>query len=137
LPVHTEDLDAEAKEAIEIQVLDLLSLALTRTMGAQAPTKSLARSVVRMSLMSAIEARLHDPRLDPAAVAATAGVSLRYANAALADDGTSILRSIQDRRLARCRSALADPAQSHRRIGEIASSWGFTDMTHFGRKFKS
>ncbi len=136
LPAYAEGLPSEARETIEIQVLDLVSLALRRTMGTQTPPESLARSVVRMSVISAIEARLHDPRLDPASVAAAAGISLRYANCALADIGTSILRSIQERRLARCRSALADPAQAHRRISEIAYSWGFNDMTHFGRKFK-
>jgi AraC family transcriptional activator of tynA and feaB len=69
-------------------------------------------------------------------VAAAAGVSLRYANAALADENTSISRVIQERRLARCKKALEDPAQAHRTVSDIAYSWGFSDMTHFGRKFR-
>jgi AraC-like DNA-binding protein len=46
-------------------------------------------------------------------------------------------RLIQVRRFARCRQALGDPAQMHRSVSEIAYGWGFSDMTHFGRRFKS
>jgi AraC family transcriptional regulator, positive regulator of tynA and feaB len=54
----------------------------------------------------------------------------------LAQEGTSIRRLILERRLARCRTALEDPMQAHRSISEIAYGWGFSDMTHFGRKFR-
>ncbi len=36
-----------------------------------------------------------------------------------------IMRLIQARRLARCRSALEDPSDTHRTISEIAYGWGF------------
>ena len=75
--------------------------------------------------------------LDAAGVASAAGVSIRYANAALADEGTSIMRLVQTRRLARCRMAFDDPTQEQRSVSEIAGSWGFSDMTHFGRSFKA
>jgi AraC-like DNA-binding protein len=88
-------------------------------------------------LKSVIEARLYDPGLKPAAVAAAAGISSRYANALLARHGTSLERLIQQRRLERCRDALDDPAQVHRTIGEIAFGWGFADLSHFGRRFKT
>jgi AraC-like DNA-binding protein len=87
-------------------------------------------------LNAAIEGRLTDPALDAGTVAA-AGVSVRYANAVLADESTSIVRLIQTRRLARCRKALEDPLQNHRTVSDIAWGWGFSDMTHFGRKFRA
>ena len=34
------------------------------------------------------------------------------------------------------RKALEDPLQAHRSVSEIAYGWGFSDMTHFGRRFK-
>jgi AraC-like DNA-binding protein len=37
----------------------------------------------------------------------------------------------------RCQKAFDDPSQTHRTISEIAYGWGFSDMTHFGRKFKA
>jgi AraC family transcriptional regulator, positive regulator of tynA and feaB len=86
---------------------------------------------------AAIERRLSDPALDPAIVAAAAGISVRYANAVLAQQGTSLARLIQTRRLERCRKALGDLTQAHRSISDIAYFWGFSDMTHFGRRFRS
>ena len=59
------------------------------------------------------------------------------ANAVLAEESLSISRLIQARRLARCRSALDDPLQTHRTVSEIAYGWGFSDMTHFGRVFRA
>jgi AraC-like DNA-binding protein len=64
------------------------------------------------------------------------GVSVRYANGVLAEHDTSICRLIRARRLARCRYALEDPNQTHRTVSEIAYGWGFSDMTHFGRRLK-
>ncbi|MBZ9851796.1 helix-turn-helix domain-containing protein [Mesorhizobium sp. CA14] len=101
------------------------------------PRLSSARSLVLVNVRVAVEARLSDPSLDAAAVAAAAGVSVRYANSVLAEDGTSITRLIWSRRLERCRRALEDPKQVHRRLSEIAYSWGFSDMTHFGRSFRA
>ena len=33
--------------------------------------------------------------------------------------------------------ALADARQAHRSVGEIAYAWGFSDQSHFTRRFKS
>jgi AraC-like DNA-binding protein len=79
---------------------------------------------------------LSDPNLDVKTIADAAGVSVRYANALLALEDTSLRRLIQTRRLKRCQKALEDPLQSRRTVSEIAYSWGFSDMTHFGRVFK-
>jgi AraC-like DNA-binding protein len=90
-----------------------------------------------LNVRAAIESRLSDPALDAATVAKAAGVSVRYANALLAEENTSIMRLTWARRLARCRQALEDPLQNHRTLSEIAYGWGFSDMTHFGRSFKA
>ena len=126
-----------AEEMVREQVLDFVALSVGTAMGKERARVSSARAVVLMKVRSAIEARLSDPSLDARSVAQAAGVSLRYANAALADEGLSIGRLIQTRRLFRCRRALEDPSQMHRTVSEIAYGWGFSDMTHFGRKFRA
>ena len=136
LPTHVENLGASAGIVAE-QTLDLLGLALAKAAGTSRPQVSSPRFVVLMQLRSAIDKRLTDPTLNPAVVAAAAGVSVRYANAVLADEHTSIARLIQTQRLERCRQALSDPMQVYRTVAEIAYGWGFSDMTHFGRRFKS
>lgn len=137
LPAQAGSLSSAAEDMVEVHLLDLLALALGKVAEGQVSIGSSARSLVRMKLHDAIEARLADPRLDASVVATAAGVSSRYANAVLADENTTLGRLIQTRRLERCRQALADPAQKHRSVSEIAYGWGFSDMTHFGRRFKA
>jgi len=98
---------------------------------------SSVRTASILKLRAVIESLLSNSALDAATVAAAAGISVRYANALLQEDDTSIMRLIQARRLARCRAALEDPLQNRRTVSEIAYGWGFSDMTHFGRIFKA
>jgi AraC-like DNA-binding protein len=136
LPMHTGRLVSSAPTVAE-QTLDLMALALAQARGTTTTDVSGARFVVLMRLRAAIERRLSDPELDPATVAAAAGVSVRYANAVLAEEGTSLARLIRHSRLERCRLALGDPGHQHRSIQDIAYHWGFADMTHFGRAFRA
>jgi AraC-like DNA-binding protein len=137
LPVYSEGLDLPTEEIVADQVLDLVAVSLANTMQGEKARVSSARSLIIMKLRAAIEARLTDPTLDIKTVAAAAGVSVRYANAVLAEQNTSIMRLVMTRRLVRCRRALEDPSQAHRTVSEIAYGWGFSDMTHFGRKFRA
>lgn len=136
LPSHI-DLAGSAGGLVEAHLLDLIALAFGRSASETTPRRSSARSLVRLRLHAEVDARVADPALRPGAVADAAGVSVRYANAVLADEETSLAQLIQARRLARCRQALEDPAQAHRTVSEIAYGWGFSDMTHFGRRFKA
>ena len=138
LPSHAGRMRPAIEQIIRDQVLDLVAASLTKmVIGTDRARFSSALSVVLMNVRAAIEMRLSDAALDTATVAAAAGISVRYANAVLAREGTSIMRLIQTRRLERCRLALEDPLQSHRTLSEIAYGWGFSDMTHFSRRFKA
>jgi AraC family transcriptional activator of tynA and feaB len=97
---------------------------------------SSAGAAALLNLQAAIESRLFDPALTPSCAAAAGGISVRHANALLAQEGTSLERHILERRLQRCRTALEDPAQSHRTIAEIAFAWGFSSASHFSHRFK-
>jgi AraC-like DNA-binding protein len=136
LPAHSGRLGT-AEEVVQNQVLDLIAISLSKAIQGARPRVSSARMVARMNVRAAVEVKLTEPTLDATTVAAAAGVSVRYANAVLAEENTSIVRLIQARRLERCRRALEDPAHAHRTISEIAYGWGFSDMTHFGRRFKA
>lgn len=137
LAAHGSSNGSALGQMMESQVLDCVAMSLGKAGAARTPRMSTARSLVRMKVRAAIEARLADPTLDVDAVAANAGVSRRYAAAVAAEDGTSIMQMILSRRLERCRRALEDPTQAGRTISDIAYGWGFADMTHFGRRFKA
>ena len=127
LPHHTDNLSSAAEALLEPHLLDLVTLSVGRMWGQDGSRTSPSRSLVRVKLRAVIEARLADRALDAGLVASAAGVSVRYANAVLADENTSIVQLIQ---------ALEDPLQGGRTVSEIAYGWGFSDMTHFGRRFK-
>jgi AraC family transcriptional regulator, positive regulator of tynA and feaB len=130
-------LQPAAKSQIAEHVLDLAALALTTQTTNDIPALSSGRAVALLNLRMAIEKRLTDPKLDPTAAAGAAGISVRYANHLLSQQGTSLERFIMTRRLERCRAALEDHQQNHRTIGEIAYAWGFGDLSHFNRRFKA
>jgi AraC family transcriptional activator of tynA and feaB len=137
MPEHIVALQPGAKLQLAEHLLDLTALALagnTDRKGAATPS---GRSLALMRVRMAVESRLSDPRLDPEAVASAAGVSVRYANGLLSKQGLSLERLIVSRRLERCRRALEDPTQRQRTISEIAYAWGFSDLSHFVRRFKA
>jgi AraC family transcriptional activator of tynA and feaB len=135
LAARTDTLEAPVQARLAEQALDLIALALTASDGA--PKLSSPRASALLRLKMGINARLSDPSLKPADAAAAAGISVRYANDLLAEENLSVERYILRRRLERCRGALEDPLQAHRMIGEIAFSWGFSDHSHFNRRFRS
>lgn len=117
------------------QLLDLSALAFAKEREG-GPALSSPRAVALLRLKATIERLMIEHTLKPDRIAAETGISVRYANTLLAEEGSSIERYVNERRLERCRAALDDPAQDHRNIGEIAFKWGFSDLSHFGRRFK-
>jgi AraC-like DNA-binding protein len=136
LPAHAETLDDTSGLKVAEQLMDLAALTLNANRENLA-TLSSPRTVALLRLKSTIERLLIEPGLKPERIAAEAGISVRYANDLLAEENWSIERYLNERRLERCRNALEDAAQSHRSIGEIAFKWGFSDLSHFGRRFKA
>ena len=137
IPEHIDALPEAAKLQIAEHVLDLAALALSMNSSEGTPSLSSRREVALLRLRIAVEHRLTDSALSPSTAAAAAGISVRYANDLLSQHGTSLGRLILSRRLERCRRALEDPQQSHRTISEIIYAWGFSDLSHFSRRFKA
>jgi AraC family transcriptional regulator, positive regulator of tynA and feaB len=137
LPARVGVLTGSEASLVAEQALDLIALALSSEASKCGVTLSAPRAASLLRLKSVIERRLRDPELKPSTVAREAGIGVRYANALLLQEDFSIERYILHRRLERCRRALADPAQAHRMIGEIAFAWGFSDLSHFSRRFRA
>lgn len=87
-------------------------------------------------LLECIEAQLADPLLSPAHLAAQLGWSRRklYRVGEALPDG--INGTICSRRLEMIFRDLRDPALRHLRIGDIAGTWCFPDLSHFSRAFR-
>jgi AraC family transcriptional regulator, positive regulator of tynA and feaB len=133
---RADAIDESIAPKLAQQALDLVALAFETAVGGAVQLSS-TRTTTLLRLKSIIEARLSDPSLKPAMVAEAAGISVRYANALLAHEGTSLERFIMLRRLQNCRLALEDTAQLARTVGDIAYSCGFADLSHFTRRYKA
>jgi AraC-like DNA-binding protein len=137
VPVEAENLTDTAMDMIRDHAMDLVAASLAKLTDGEVPRVSSSHALTLTRLRAAVEARLGDPSVDAESIATAAGVSVRYANEVLAEHGASLMRLVKTRRLERCRRALEDPLQAHRTISDIAYSWGFSDMTHFGRVFRA
>jgi len=137
LSERLDAIDGAAASKLVEQALDLVALAASVELGQTGTRVSSVRSTALFRLKSVIEAHLCEPSLRPAVAAARAGISVRYANALLSREGSSVERYVLNRRLERCREALEDTTQAYRMIGEIAFSWGFSDLSHFARRFRA
>jgi AraC family transcriptional regulator, positive regulator of tynA and feaB len=84
-----------------------------------------------------IRRHLHDPTLNPLAVAEHAKLSTRQLARVFAHQGTTIDRTIWSERLTAARRDLIDPRLRECSITEIAFSWAFSDAAHFSRRFSA
>jgi AraC-like DNA-binding protein len=91
----------------------------------------------REQVRAVARARLRDPGLTVAAIAAELHTSVSTLHRAFAGEPTSIAEWIWAQRLDAVRADLCDPAVAHRTIGDLAFSWGFVDASHFSRAFKT
>lgn len=136
LPAQLSLLSDTAQSQISHQLIDLMALALTESDG-NATARSSGRLISLLRLKAVVDANLTNTNVTCEELAAAAGISVRYANQLLESEETSLQRLLFSRRIAKCQEALADPAQMPRLISDIAYSWGFGDVSHFGRLFKS
>ncbi|WP_341770861.1 helix-turn-helix domain-containing protein [Actinocrispum wychmicini] len=84
-----------------------------------------------------IERNLADRTLAPDTIAAAHYISTRHLHHLFQQQGVTVVGSIRQRRLERCRRDLADPRLAGRPIHAIAARWAFADKAHFSRLFRA
>jgi AraC-like DNA-binding protein len=95
------------------------------------------RDVQLERVRSYIDEHLAEPDLTPSKIAAANRISVRYLHWLFESIGTSVTQHVIHERLERCRRDLGNPLMKSRKISDVAFSWGFSDVTHFNRRFKS
>jgi AraC-like DNA-binding protein len=119
-------------------MLDLLSVALATHLDRDGTLPADGRQRTLLAgIYGYIEEHLGDPELSPATVAAANHVSVRYLHRLFETQEATVAAWIRRRRLDRCRRDLADPTMRTVPISTIATRWGLTDATHFGRQFRA
>ena len=83
-----------------------------------------------------IDNRLANFELTPEMIASELGTSKRTLHRIFSQRGMSIGRYILDRRLDKCASEFEE-GDDIQKISSVAFAWGFNDVSHFSRAFKS
>jgi AraC-like DNA-binding protein len=94
-----------------------------------------ARAALLSQVRRHIEDNLDDPGLCASSIASAHSISVRTLHLLFADTGTTVSRSIRQRRLDVCHRELSRARQGQT-VTDVAFRWGFTDTAHFSRLFK-
>jgi len=127
--VNNSQLASGEAQAVLDAILALLRPVLTASTPVDTPPPALMTKA-----KAVIERHLADESLSPDRIAAAVGTSVRNLHRLFAHCDTSVGRYLLERRLNRCAEAIL---QSEVKITHIALSWGFKDLSHFSRAFKS
>jgi AraC-like DNA-binding protein len=130
--------NAATLHAAGAHVLDLVALALGAAGEAgHAASAGGLRAARALAVRQSVSARLRNPKLSPADIAKANGVSERYLRLLFAEMGTSFSEFLNAQRLELALRLLASPLHRNRRIAEIAFEAGFSDLSHFNRRFRA
>jgi AraC-like DNA-binding protein len=80
---------------------------------------------------------LTDPGLTPERIAAAHNVSVRQLYKVCAEVGVGLEQWVIEQRLEAARAELSSPAGRHRAIAAVARGCGFSDPSHFARRFRA
>lgn len=117
-------------------LIELVAISLSRQGRAGTAEAESLTDATLLVLKRAIHRRLREPGLAVSDVADAVGISERYVHKLLARSGCSFTDYVIDHRLDGSARDLRDPAMTDLAIGAIAFDWGFSDLSHFTRRFK-
>lgn len=124
-----------AAQGVGEAITQLVHLALLDLAGIQ--TAQSQREALRERIKQHVGAHLGDPALSVDGIALALGCSRRQLYNAFAEESDGVAGYILRRRLEACRKTLADRASDARSLTDIAFSFGFSNMAHFSRVFRS
>lgn len=128
LNTDSHDEFALSHEAVAEQIAALLALAMGRD--------SEARTTLLEGLMCTLRSRLHEADLSAVTVAHQHRISKRTLYYAFAAANTTFIGELMRLRLERAQEILSDARFADWPVAEVAARCGFTDPSHFARRFR-
>jgi AraC-like DNA-binding protein len=137
LAADIDTLAPESAAAVAESVTQILIAGLSALPAARQQPVSQLTAYHREQIKACARARLCDPALTVAGIAAQLHLSTSTLHRAWAGEACSIAEWLWAQRLDAARRDLCDPSFSARSVSEIAFSWGFNDAAHFSRAFRA
>ncbi len=91
----------------------------------------------RQRISRFVRDNLWDSNMDANAIARGVNLSPRHVYALFSEDDQPLMKSVWKERLYLCWRDLAEPRLQAKTVGEIAFTWGFSNVSHFSRAFKA
>ncbi|MDT3396625.1 helix-turn-helix transcriptional regulator [Streptomyces sp. B1866] len=95
------------------------------------------RLTLTLRIQDYVRRRLHDPALDPRAIAAAHHISVSYLHRLFREQGLTVASWTRDERLEHARRDLADPGQVSVPVHRVAARWGLVHPAAFSRAFRA
>ncbi|WP_326575709.1 helix-turn-helix domain-containing protein [Streptomyces sp. NBC_00481] len=124
-------------EMLARNAVNLLATLATEQLGRTGTDTPGGRSPLVARVLRFIDEHLADADLSPEVIAGAHHISVRYLHKLFQDEGTTVGRWIQRRRLEECRRDLVLGVRNRRTIASVAGRWGFLSATHFSRVFRA
>lgn len=124
-------------ELLAWNAVNVLATLATERLGRDATGTPDARTPMMARILEFIDLHLTDEDLSPETIAGAHHISARYLHRLFQDEGTTVGRWIQRRRLEECRRDLMIRVRGGRTIAAVANRWGFMSATHFSRVFRA
>ena len=125
-----------AMELPHAVVAEQIAVLLALAVAPKSPSLTTHKRSLLRRVSDTLRERCHEPELDPAAVASTLGLSRRYIHRLFASAGTTFTHELYAVRLDRAQRVLADKRFDDVSIAEIAWNCGFSEPSHFTRRFR-
>lgn len=129
-------LDEDTADSIAEALPHVLAAAFGSVNKEVACESSRLKAFHKQRVLRFVRSSLHNSKLDAAAIARRVNLSMRYVYALFEDESEPLMKWVWSERLERCARDLAAPGLKGRTVGEIAYSWGFSDVAHFSRTFR-
>ncbi|HJO73144.1 MAG TPA: helix-turn-helix domain-containing protein [Rhodospirillales bacterium] len=133
---EADNLSDEDQFTVAEKFLDLLAAAFRQGADGEIGLGRISKKDLAGRVLDYVARHYAEAGLSPTRVAEANGISTRYLHALFKDSGTTVGKSIWERRLEACHAELADSSRAHLPISEIAFRQGFNDAAHFSRTFK-
>lgn len=137
LAADIDTLAPESAVAVADSVTQILIAGLSTLPAAKRAPLSQLQAYHLERIKACVRARLRDPALSVAAVAAELKMSPSTLHRRWGAEACSLADWIWAQRLDGAHRELCDPGEARRSVSEIAFSWGFSDAAHFSRAFRA
>lgn len=117
-------------------IADQLGSFLALMNGDASTSETLHQSKMFQRAIQIMRDRFDDPELSPATLATELGISKRYVHKIFAGNNSTFGAELLELRLCRAAEMLTDPRYRSYRISDVAYACGFSDSSHFARRFR-